>query len=73
MKNYETIKNKVNYIQAINFINLDETNETRKMKNEAQSRKTGSRFFRYIFWWLNFIYIEPKCESRSYFRSFLNH
>ena len=29
MKNYETMKNKVNYIQAINFINLDETNEPR--------------------------------------------
>ena len=49
MKNYEAIKNKVNYIQAINFINLDETNETRKMKNEAQSRKSGSRFFRLFF------------------------
>ena len=25
------------------------------------------------FSWLFFIYIEPKCESRSYFRSFVNH
>ena len=23
-----------------------------------------------FFWWLNFICIEPKCKSRSYFRSF---
>ena len=26
-----------------------------------------------VFLWLNFIYIEPKYESRSYFKSFVDH
>ena len=33
-------------------------------KNKAESRKMG---------WLNFIYIESKRESRSYFGSFVNY
>ena len=46
------MKNKVNYLQATNFVNLFYTQQDKwNSKNEA----------------------EPKCESRSYFRSFVNH
>ena len=51
------MKNKVDYIQAINFINLFFTQQTKKtLKNKTESRKMGLWFFMVYFDdWISFI------------------
>ena len=66
--------NKVNFIPAINFINLLHTRRDEgNLKNKPESRKNEIAILFDEFWWVHFIYIEPKCLSRFYFRSFVNH
>ena len=63
------MENKVNYTQAINFINLFHTwRDKGNSKNNNRAALLSD-----VICWLNFIYIEPNCETRPYFRSFLNH
>ena len=49
----------------------DETNEPQKMSKNLENLDCA--ILSNVIWWLNFSYIEPKCESRCYFRSCINH
>ena len=59
------MENKVIFYTAIKFyIQWDEGNS----KNMAESKKMGVVVLYDVFWLLNIIYIDPRCESGSYFR-----
>ena len=74
--------NKVNFMHAINFINLFHThhetkktlknwnNKTEKLKTEKirQNPEKWVAVFSDKFSWLHCTYIEPKYQSRSYLR-----
>ena len=65
--------NKVNYIHAINFINLFHIIRDQGNYKYGRIQKNGVAILTDKFSWVHFIYIELKCVSRSSFRSFLNH
>ena len=69
------MENKVNFKATRSKFYKSTPYTVRRMKLKKWSRiqKNGIAILSYKFWWLNFAYIEPKCVSRSRFRSFVNH
>ena len=66
------MKNKVNYMQKIIFINLFHARRGKwRSKNKAESRKIASQLFPIYFG--GWILFELKCEPRSYIGSSVNH